>query len=55
ALKYIAEARKGSRFGHHSLAHGMLKGDLWDVYGDCSMGVCAELCADNHAPTREDQ
>ncbi|AQL05920.1 putative acetyl-CoA acetyltransferase cytosolic 2 [Zea mays] len=28
---------------------------LWDVYNDCAMGMCAELCADNHALTREDQ
>jgi acetyl-CoA C-acetyltransferase len=34
---------------------GMLKDGLWDVYGDCAMGMCAELCADNHALTREDQ
>uniref|UniRef100_A0ACD5YHU0 Uncharacterized protein n=1 Tax=Avena sativa TaxID=4498 RepID=A0ACD5YHU0_AVESA len=55
APKYIAEARKGSRFGHDSLVDAMLKDGLWDVYNDCAMGVCAELCADNHALTREDQ
>lgn len=33
----------------------MLKDGLWDVYNDCAMGVCAELCAENHAVTREDQ
>ncbi|KAF8702522.1 hypothetical protein HU200_032903 [Digitaria exilis] len=55
APKYIAEARKGSRFGHDTLVDGMLKDGLWDVYGDCAMGMCAELCADNHALTREDQ
>ncbi|CAO2812927.1 unnamed protein product [Amaranthus hypochondriacus] len=55
APKYIAEARKGSRFGHDTLVDGMLKDGLWDVYNDCAMGVCAELCAENHAVTREDQ
>ncbi|XP_025799494.1 acetyl-CoA acetyltransferase, cytosolic 1-like [Panicum hallii] len=55
APKYIAEARKGSRFGHDTLVDGMIKDGLWDVYGDCAMGMCAELCADNHALTREDQ
>ncbi|KAG2623368.1 hypothetical protein PVAP13_3KG056500 [Panicum virgatum] len=55
APKYIAEARKGSRFGHDTLVDGMLKDGLWDVYGDCAMGMCAELCADNHSLTREDQ
>nr|AFI23434.1 thiolase II [Betula platyphylla] len=53
--KYITEARKGSRFGHDSLVDGMLKDGLWDVYNDCAMGSCAELCADKHAITREEQ
>lgn len=47
--------RKGSRFGHDTLVDGMLKDGLWDVYNDCAMGNCAELCADNHSITREDQ
>lgn len=55
APKYIAEARKGSRYGHDTLVDGMLKDGLWDVYGDCAMGNCAELCADNHSITREEQ
>ena len=33
----------------------MLKDGLWDVYGDVGMGVCAELCAENHSITREQQ
>ncbi|PHU11461.1 hypothetical protein BC332_18391 [Capsicum chinense] len=53
--KYIAEARKGSRLGHDSLVDGMLKDGLTDVYKDCGMGVCAEICAENHKITREDQ
>jgi Thiolase, N-terminal domain len=47
--------RKGSRFGHDTLVDGMLKDGLWDVYTDCAMGNCAELCADNHSITREEQ
>ncbi|KAK4779297.1 hypothetical protein SAY86_006825 [Trapa natans] len=53
--KYLAEVRKGSRLGHDSLVDGMLKDGLWDVYNDYGMGVCAELCADHHTITREDQ
>nr|APU50933.1 acetoacetyl-coenzyme A thiolase [Phlomoides umbrosa] len=53
--KYLAEARKGSRLGHDSLVDGMLKDGLWDVYNDYGMGVCAELCADTHEITREEQ
>lgn len=33
----------------------MLKDGLWDVYSDSAMGVCAELCSDNHSITREEQ
>ncbi|GFQ03017.1 acetyl-coa acetyltransferase cytosolic 1 [Phtheirospermum japonicum] len=53
--KYLAEARKGSRLGHDSLVDGMLKDGLWDVYNDVGMGVCAELCAEHHNITREQQ
>nr|ACU87560.2 acetyl-CoA C-acetyltransferase [Bacopa monnieri] len=53
--KYLAEARKGSRLGHDSLVDGMLKDGLWDVYNDYGMGVCAEICAENHSITREAQ
>ncbi|KAK6917886.1 Thiolase, N-terminal, partial [Dillenia turbinata] len=55
APKYIAEARKGSRLGHDTLIDGMLKDGLWDVYNDVGMGVCAEICAEKHSITREDQ
>ncbi|GFP93464.1 probable acetyl-coa acetyltransferase cytosolic 2 [Phtheirospermum japonicum] len=33
----------------------MLKDGLWDVYNDFGMGVCAEMCADQHNITREEQ
>ncbi|XP_042444457.1 acetyl-CoA acetyltransferase, cytosolic 1-like isoform X1 [Zingiber officinale] len=55
APKYIAEARKGSRFGHDTLVDGMLKDGLWDVYNDFGMGMCAELCAVNYSISREEQ
>ncbi|CAI0432110.1 unnamed protein product [Linum tenue] len=67
--KYLAEARyclknvfrilgismKGSRLGHDSLVDGMLKDGLWDVYNDVGMGNCAEICAEQHSITREQQ
>ncbi|KAK9156354.1 hypothetical protein Sjap_003834 [Stephania japonica] len=53
--KYIAEARKGSRLGHDTLVDGMLKDGLWDVYNDFGMGVAAELCAEKHSITRDQQ
>ncbi|KAK6265133.1 hypothetical protein QUC31_013345 [Theobroma cacao] len=55
APKYLAEARKGSRLGHDTIIDGMLKDGLWDVYNDFGMGVCAEICADQHNITREEQ
>ncbi|KAL9253794.1 Acetyl-CoA acetyltransferase 1-like protein [Drosera capensis] len=53
--KYLSEARKGSRLGHDTLVDGMLKDGLWDVYNDFGMGVCAELCAEHHSVSREEQ
>uniref|UniRef100_A0ACD5VD51 Uncharacterized protein n=1 Tax=Avena sativa TaxID=4498 RepID=A0ACD5VD51_AVESA len=53
APKYLAEARRGSRFGHDVVIDGMLKDGLWDVYNDFHMGMCAELCADQHSITND--
>jgi acetyl-CoA C-acetyltransferase len=33
----------------------MMKDGLWDIYNDFGMGVCAEICADQHSITRDDQ
>ncbi|GAB4845936.1 aspartate transaminase aat1 [Ancistrocladus abbreviatus] len=53
--KYLVQARKGSRFGHDTIIDGMLKDGLWDVYNDFGMGICAEICADQHKVSREEQ
>nr|WNX96111.1 Acetyl- CoA C- acetyl transferase [Ayapana triplinervis] len=53
--KYVAESRKGSKFGHDTLVDGILKDGLWDVFNDYKMGNCAEICADTHGITREQQ
>ncbi|XP_052202935.1 acetyl-CoA acetyltransferase, cytosolic 1 [Diospyros lotus] len=53
--KYLVQARMGSRVGHDIIIDGMVKDGLWDVYNDIGMGVCAELCADRHTITREEQ
>ncbi|GER33817.1 acetyl-CoA acetyltransferase [Striga asiatica] len=55
APKYIPTGRTGSRLGHDTIVDGMLKDGLWDVYNDFGMGVCAELCADQHNISREEQ
>ncbi|XP_078175251.1 acetyl-CoA acetyltransferase 2-like isoform X1 [Carex rostrata] len=55
APKYVAEARKGSKFGHDTLIDGMLKDGLWDVYNNFPMGMCAELCSNQYSFSREEQ
>ncbi|KAL3627267.1 Acetyl-CoA acetyltransferase 1 [Castilleja foliolosa] len=55
APKYIHTGRTGSRLGHDTIIDGMLKDGLWDAYNDFGMGVCAEMCADQHNITREKQ
>ncbi|PQQ11239.1 acetyl-CoA acetyltransferase cytosolic 1 [Prunus yedoensis var. nudiflora] len=55
APKYLPAARQGSRLGHDTIVDGMLKDGLWDVYNDIGMGVCAEMCADQHSISREEQ
>lgn len=52
---FIHVNRKGSRLGHDNIIDGMVKDGLWDVYNDFGMGVCAELCAEQHTITREEQ
>nr|CAD1842794.1 unnamed protein product [Ananas comosus var. bracteatus] len=52
APKYVAEARKGSRFGHDTLVDGMLKDGLWDVYNDFPM-ECALNCVQISTPLQE--
>eukprot|EP00252_Welwitschia_mirabilis_P023831 TRINITY_DN6850_c0_g1_i1.p1 TRINITY_DN6850_c0_g1~~TRINITY_DN6850_c0_g1_i1.p1 ORF type:complete len:401 (+),score=88.68 TRINITY_DN6850_c0_g1_i1:535-1737(+) len=52
---YLPNARNGYRMGHGSIIDGMMKDGLWDVYNDTGMGVCAELCADNHSISRDEQ
>eukprot|EP00250_Pteridium_aquilinum_P008683 c18131_g1_i1 orf=337-1557(-) len=52
---YLPKARQGYRLGHGEVVDGMMKDGLWDVYNDCGMGVCAEICAEQHAISREDQ
>ncbi|RVW87175.1 putative acetyl-CoA acetyltransferase, cytosolic 2 [Vitis vinifera] len=55
APKYLVCARNGSRLGHDTIVDGMIKDGLWDVYNDFGMGICAEICADQHTITREEQ
>ena len=37
------------------MVDAMVSDGLWDPYGNCHMGGYAELCAETHNITREDQ
>lgn len=50
----LDKARNGYRLGHSQIIDSMIKDGLWDVYNDCHMGDCAELCADTYKLTREE-
>lgn len=52
---HYAYLRKGHKFGNTSLADGMIKDGLWDVYNDYHMGSAAELCARTYNITRKAQ
>ncbi|CAN6448374.1 unnamed protein product [Victoria cruziana] len=55
APHYIPDSRRGLRLSHGTIIDGLLKDGLWDVYNDYAMGMCAELCAEQHSITREEQ
>ncbi|KAL2635777.1 hypothetical protein R1flu_007256 [Riccia fluitans] len=52
---YLPKARTGYRMGHGEVVDGMIKDGLWDVYSDKGMGVCGEICAENHNISRVQQ
>lgn len=47
--------RFGARMGHQQMTDSMLHDGLWDFKGDQHMGMCAELCAETHGISREEQ
>jgi len=52
---YVNSLRFGCKFGNQELTDGMLKDGLTDCYNNCHMGTLAELCADDHNISREEQ
>ena len=52
---YLPTGRTGEKLSDISLVDGLVKDGLTDVYNAQHMGVCAELCAEEHQFTREDQ
>ncbi|MDO5655226.1 MAG: acetyl-CoA C-acyltransferase [Flavobacteriaceae bacterium] len=52
---YHMQGRTGNKFGNVELIDGLVHDGLTDAYDKNVMGVCAELCADEHHFSREDQ
>jgi len=51
----LPKGRLGHRMGHGQLLDSMISDGLWDPYKNIHMGVCAEMCAEKYAFTRETQ
>ena len=51
----LPQARDGVRLGHGELVDSMVGDGLWDVYNDFHMGITAEMVADKHDISREEQ
>jgi acetyl-CoA C-acetyltransferase len=51
----LPKGREGFRLGHAQVIDSLILDGLWDVYGNVHMGDCGELCAREHAITREQQ
>ena len=54
-IPHYVHMRKGTKFGPATLTDGMQKDGLVDAYDGNAMGVCADLCAEEHGFSREDQ
>ena len=52
---YNMNGRTGNKFGHAQMLDGLVHDGLTDAYDNNVMGTCAELCADEHKFSREDQ
>jgi acetyl-CoA C-acetyltransferase len=55
SIPHYYHARKATKFGPATLEDGMQKDGLVDAYDNNAMGVCADLCANEYAFSREDQ
>ena len=54
-IPHYMNARNGKKFGPVELVDGMQKDGLVDAYDKQAMGVCADLCANTHHFSREEQ
>jgi len=54
-IPHYVQIRNGVKFGATTLIDGLQKDGLVDVYDQQAMGVFADLCANEHQITREEQ
>ncbi|GAK91143.1 acetyl-CoA acetyltransferase [Nonlabens ulvanivorans] len=54
-IPHYVHMRTGQKFGPATLIDGMQKDGLVDAYDQNAMGVCADLCAQEHEFSRADQ
>ncbi|KEZ93195.1 acetyl-CoA C-acyltransferase [Nonlabens ulvanivorans] len=54
-IPHYVHMRTGQKFGPATLIDGMQKDGLVDAYDQNAMGVCADLCAQEHDFSRADQ
>ncbi|APG59622.1 acetyl-CoA C-acyltransferase [Christiangramia salexigens] len=54
-IPHYLHLRNGQKFGPASMIDGMQRDGLVDAYDHNAMGVCADLCAEEHNFSREDQ
>jgi len=54
-IPHYVQIRNGVKFGTTTLIDGLQKDGLVDVYDQQAMGVFADLCANEHQITREEQ
>jgi len=52
---YLLNVRNGLRLGNDKVVDGMIHDGLWDPYNDMHMGMCGEVCAEEHKISRQEQ
>lgn len=54
-IPHYVHLRNGVKFGPATMVDGLQKDGLTDAYDNNAMGVCADLCANEHNISREEQ
>ncbi len=54
-VPHYLQQRQLTKFGHKTLEDGLLKDGLTNLYDQNHMGICADVCAETHQISREEQ